>query len=67
MNIDGSEKNPQMDEAHLMLGKSRYYSQRFVPALEAFNYVLYKYPSSDKIYEVKIWREKPICVWKTTH
>ncbi|MES2747147.1 MAG: gliding motility protein [Bacteroidota bacterium] len=58
MNIDGGEKNPQMDEAHLMLGKSRYYDQRFVPALEAFNYVLYKYPSSDKIYEVKIWREK---------
>ncbi|MEC4003496.1 gliding motility protein [Flavobacterium sp. SUN052] len=58
MNIGGSEKNPQMDEAHLMLGKTRYYDQRFVPALEAFNYVLYKYPNSDKIYEVKIWREK---------
>jgi len=58
MNIGGSEKNPQMDEAHLMLGKARYYDQRFVPALEAFNYILYKYPNSDKIYEVKIWREK---------
>ncbi len=58
MYIDGSEKNPQMDEAHLLLGKARYYDQRFVPALEAFNYVLYKYPKSDKIYEVKIWREK---------
>lgn len=58
MNIEGKEKNPQMDEAHLLLGKSRYYDQRFVPALEAFNYVLYKYPESDKIYEVKIWREK---------
>lgn len=58
MNIDGKERNPQMDEAHLLLGKSRYYDQRFVPALEAFNYVLYKYPESDKIYEVKIWREK---------
>ena len=58
MNIEGSEKNPQMDEAHLLLGKTRYYDQRFVPALEAFNYVLYKYPKSDKIYEVKIWREK---------
>jgi hypothetical protein len=58
MNIDGKEKNPQMDEAHLMLGKSRYYDQRFIPALEAFNYVLYKYPESDKINEVKIWREK---------
>lgn len=58
MNIQGSEKNPQMDEAHLMLGKARYYDQRFVPALEAFNYILYKYPGSDKIYEAKIWREK---------
>ncbi|MGV9002511.1 type IX secretion system periplasmic lipoprotein PorW/SprE [Flavobacterium sp.] len=58
MNIQGSEKNPQMDEAHLLLGKARYYDQRFVPALEAFNYVLYKYPKSSKIYEVKVWREK---------
>ena len=58
MNIDGGEKNPRMDEAHLMLGKARYYDQRFIPALEAFNYILYKYPSSDKIYEAKIWREK---------
>ena len=58
MNIDGSEKNYQMDESYLMLGKTRYYDQRFVPALEAFNYVLYKYPKSDKINEVKIWREK---------
>ena len=58
MNIDGKEKNPQMDEAHLLLGKSRYYDQRFVPALEAFNYILYKYPESDKIYEAKIWRER---------
>lgn len=58
MNIGGSEKNPQMDEAHLLLGKARYYDQRFVPALEAFNYVLYKHANSNKINEVKIWREK---------
>lgn len=58
MNIDGSEKNPQIDEAHLLLGKTRYYDQRFIPALEAFNYVLYKYPTSSRIQEVKIWREK---------
>jgi len=58
MNIGGTEKNPQMDEAYLMLGKARYYDQRFVPALDAFNYVLNKSPNSDKIYIVKIWREK---------
>jgi tetratricopeptide (TPR) repeat protein len=41
-----------------LLGKARYYDQRFIPALDAFNYILYKYPSSDKIYQAKIWREK---------
>lgn len=58
MLIGGTERNPQIDEAHLLLGKSRYYDQRFIPALEAFNYILYKSPNSDKIYEAKIWREK---------
>lgn len=58
MNIEGKEKNPQMDEAYLLLGKSRYFDQRFIPALEAFNYILYKYPASDKINQAKIWREK---------
>jgi tetratricopeptide (TPR) repeat protein len=58
MLIEGTEKNPQIDEAYLLLGKARYYDQRFIPALEAFNYILYKSPESDKIYEAKIWREK---------
>ncbi|WP_246021957.1 type IX secretion system periplasmic lipoprotein PorW/SprE [Flavobacterium cellulosilyticum] len=58
MNINGSEKNSQMDEAYLLLGKARYYDQRFIPALDAFNYILYKYSNSDKIYQAKIWREK---------
>jgi len=58
MNIEGKERNPQMDEAYLLLGKARYFDQRFIPALEAFNYILYKYPASDKINQSKIWREK---------
>ncbi|WP_372754742.1 tetratricopeptide repeat protein [Mariniflexile sp.] len=58
MNIAGKEKNPQIDEAYLLLGKARYFDQRFIPALEAFNYILYKYPASDKINQAKIWREK---------
>ena len=58
MNINGKEKNPQIDEAYLLLGKARYFDQRFVPAMEAFNYILYKYPASDKINQAKIWREK---------
>ncbi|MEW4922409.1 hypothetical protein [Algibacter sp. 2305UL17-15] len=58
MNIEGKEYNPQMDEAYLLLGKARYFDQRFVPALEAFNYILYKYAASDKINQAKVWREK---------
>lgn len=58
MNIGGREKNYQIDEAYLMLGKARYYDQRFIPALEAFNYILYKYPNSSNIHTAKIWREK---------
>ncbi len=58
MNINGKEHNPQIDEAYLLLGQARYFDQRFVPALEAFNYILYKYPASDKINTSKVWREK---------
>lgn len=52
------EKNPQIDEAYLLLGMARYYDQRFIPAQEAFNYILYKYPNSDKINQARVWREK---------
>lgn len=58
MNIDGKERNTQIDESYLTLGEARYYEQRFIPALEAFNYILDKYPDSDKIFLAKIWREK---------
>ncbi len=58
MLIQGKERNPQIDEAYLLLGKARYYDQRFIPALEAFNYILYRYPASNTIAHAQIWREK---------
>ncbi|WP_144960324.1 hypothetical protein [Gillisia sp. Hel_I_86] len=58
MLIGGKEKNPQIDEAYLLLGKARYFDQRFFPALEAFNYILHKYPASSTINHAQIWREK---------
>ena len=58
MNIKGKEKNPQIDDAYILLGKARYYSGRFIPALEAFNYILFKYPGSSNINLAKIWRAK---------
>ena len=58
MNIKGKEKNPQIDDAYILLGKARYYSGRFIPALEAFNYIMFKYPGSSNINLAKIWRAK---------
>ena len=58
MNIKGKEKNPQIDEAYILLGQARYFDNRFIPALEAFNYILFKYPASSNINLAKIWRAK---------
>jgi len=58
MNFYGREKNTQIDEAFLLLGKSRYYTQRFIPAIEAFNYIIINYPYANVIGETRIWRAK---------
>ncbi|CAM4137006.1 tetratricopeptide repeat protein [Zobellia nedashkovskayae] len=58
MEIKDEERNPQTDEAFLLLGKARYFDQRYMPALEAFNYIIKKYDYSDKLNEAHIWREK---------
>ncbi|MBK43230.1 MAG: hypothetical protein CMC83_05100 [Flavobacteriaceae bacterium] len=58
MNIRGKEKNTQIDDAYILLGKARYFNGKFISALEAFNYILYKYPESSNINLAKIWRAK---------
>lgn len=56
--IAGTENNPQIDDAYLLLGKARYHDLRYVPAQEAFNYIVMKYPDSDIFYDASIWVEK---------
>jgi len=58
MNLKGTERNSQISEAYLLLGKARYYDQRYVPALDAFNYTIRYYNDSEKVNEAKLWREK---------
>lgn len=58
MVIDGYEKNKQIDEAYLLLGQSRYYLQRFIPALEAFTFGIENYPNANLYRETKIWKAK---------
>jgi len=58
MTIKGVEHNAQMIHAYSLLGRARYFDQRFVPALEAFNYMIRRYPASNKLNELRIWKEK---------
>lgn len=58
MYIDGEEYNPQIDEAYLLLGRARYYDGRFIPAMDAFNFILDRYPGSNSINQAKVWKAK---------
>ncbi|HIN98990.1 MAG TPA: hypothetical protein EYN07_07085 [Flavobacteriaceae bacterium] len=56
--IDGQEYNPQIDEAYMLLGKARYFDERFIPAQDAFNFILNRYPTSNNINRAKVWKAK---------
>jgi len=56
--IGREEKNSRIDEAYLLLGKSRYYTGRFVPALDAFKYAIENYPEASLIDQTIIWKAK---------
>lgn len=58
MTIQGVEYNKQIDEAYLLLGKARYYTRRFVPALDAFNHTINNDSKANLIYETKLWQAK---------
>ncbi len=56
----GTEYNEQIDDAYFLLGKARYYSQRFIPALEAFNYIIRHYPKGDLYRDLLLWKAKTL-------
>ena len=56
--LDGKEYNPQIDEAYMMLGKARYFDQRYIPAQDAFNFILNRYPTSNNINRARVWKAK---------
>ncbi len=60
MEIYNVERNPQIAEAYLLLGKSRYYSQRFVPALEAFNFIFKNYLDENLKNRTRVWQSKTL-------
>ena len=56
MLIKGVERNNQIDESYLLLGKSRYYTRRLAPALEAFSEVITKNYTGNRIPEALLWK-----------
>lgn len=58
MVFEGKQRNKQIDEAYLLLGKARYFDQRFIPAQEAFRFLLQYYAKSDRWNEGAIWLAK---------
>lgn len=58
MLIEDQEANAQMIEAYLLLGKARYFDQRFVPAYEAFRYIIKTHPATNRLNKVRIWKER---------
>lgn len=52
------ERNREIDAAYLLLGKARYYSKRFIPSIEAFNYIILNYPGANLIDDAWVWRSK---------
>ena len=56
--LGGKEYNFQVDEAYLLLGKARYFDKRYIPAKDAFSFIVNHYPDSEIITKAKIWQEK---------
>ena len=58
MVFNGIQRNYKIDDAYMLLGQSRYYNERFFPALEAFNHLLTNYGFSERIPEAAVWAQK---------
>ena len=46
MNIKGVERNPMIAKAYLLIGKSKFYQEKYFEALEALNFVTTNFPTS---------------------
>ena len=58
MQFGNEQRNQQIDESYLLLGKARYYSGRYLQALDAFNYIIEQLPNASSINEAQLWKAK---------
>lgn len=58
MFIGGEQRNDQIDESYLILGKVRFHTRRLSPALEAFTEITTKDMDANRQPEALIWQAK---------
>ena len=58
MDISGIEKNKFIDEAYIIIGKSKFFKRDYNSAIKTFNYLLLESSSSDSKIESMIWIAK---------
>ncbi len=56
MLIGDQQRNTQIDEAYMLLGKARFYNGRYLQALDAFNYVIDQLPNANSRRNAQIWK-----------
>jgi tetratricopeptide (TPR) repeat protein len=58
MQFGNEQRNQQIDEAYMLLGKARYYNGRYLQALGAFNYIIDQLPNTSSINKAQLWKAK---------
>ena len=58
MQFGSEQRNQQIDEAYMLLGKARYYNGRYLQALDAFNYIIDQLPNTSSINKAQLWKSQ---------
>ena len=58
MDISGTEKNKFIDDAYIIIGKSKFFKRDYNSAIKTFNYLLLESSSTDAKIESMIWIAK---------
>ncbi len=55
MKFSGVEKNPQIDDAYLLIGKACFYAQDYKTAVATFSMIMGQYKDKKEMYPAMIW------------
>ncbi len=61
MRFSGVEKNPQIDDAYLLIGQACYYAHDYKAAEASFQYVMANWKNRKEIYEPMLWLALTYC------